>query len=121
MESAKLIREFRPNVMIGVGGYASGPAMLTAAMMSVPTIAFEPNVVPGFANRMVAPMVSAATVHFEATCHYFRNCYVTGVRCGRSSSMFQRVLGMPAQLCWCSEAVKAHTPSTRACWTLCQN
>lgn len=79
MESAKLIREFRPNVMIGVGGYASGPAMLTAAMMSVPTIAFEPNVVPGFANRMVAPMVSAAAVHFEATCHYFRNCHVTGV------------------------------------------
>jgi UDP-N-acetylglucosamine--N-acetylmuramyl-(pentapeptide) pyrophosphoryl-undecaprenol N-acetylglucosamine transferase len=79
MESAKLVREFRPDVMIGVGGYASGPAMLTAAMMSVPTVAFEPNVVPGFANRMVAPMVSAAAVHFEATCHYFRNCHVTGV------------------------------------------
>jgi UDP-N-acetylglucosamine--N-acetylmuramyl-(pentapeptide) pyrophosphoryl-undecaprenol N-acetylglucosamine transferase len=79
MESAKLVREFRPDVMIGVGGYASGPAMLTAAMMSVPTIAFEPNVVPGFANRMVAPLVSAAAVHFEATCHYFRNCHVTGV------------------------------------------
>jgi UDP-N-acetylglucosamine--N-acetylmuramyl-(pentapeptide) pyrophosphoryl-undecaprenol N-acetylglucosamine transferase len=79
MESAKLIREFRPDVMIGVGGYASGPAMLTAAMMSVPTVAFEPNVVPGFANRMLAPMVSAAAVHFEATCHYFRNCHVTGV------------------------------------------
>ena len=48
-------------------------------MMNVPTIAFEPNVVPGFANRLVAPMVSAAAVHFEATCHYFRNCQVTGV------------------------------------------
>ncbi len=79
VESAKLVREFRPNVMIGVGGYASGPAMLTAAMMSVPTVAFEPNVVPGFANRMLAPMVSAAAVHFAATCHYFRNCHVTGV------------------------------------------
>jgi UDP-N-acetylglucosamine--N-acetylmuramyl-(pentapeptide) pyrophosphoryl-undecaprenol N-acetylglucosamine transferase len=79
MASAKLIREFRPNVMIGVGGYASGPAMLAAAMMNVPTVAFEPNVVPGFANRMVAPMVRAAAVHFEKTCHYFRNCHVTGV------------------------------------------
>jgi UDP-N-acetylglucosamine--N-acetylmuramyl-(pentapeptide) pyrophosphoryl-undecaprenol N-acetylglucosamine transferase len=77
--SAKLVREFRPDVMIGVGGYASGPAMFVAGMMSVPTIAFEPNVVPGVANRMVAPMVSAAAVHFEATCHYFRNCQVTGV------------------------------------------
>ena len=79
IESAKLIREFRPDVMIGVGGYASGPAMLTAAMMSVPTVAFEPNVVPGVANRIVAPMVSVAAVHFEATCRYFRNCHVTGV------------------------------------------
>ena len=79
MASAKLIREFRPNVMIGVGGYASGPAMLAAAMMNIPTVAFEPNVVPGFANRMVAPTVRAAAVHFEQTCHYFRNCHVTGV------------------------------------------
>ena len=79
VESARLVREFRPDVMIGVGGYASGPAMLAAAVLNVPTIAFEPNVVPGVANRIVAPMVSAAAVHFPATCHYFRNCHVTGV------------------------------------------
>ena len=36
--------------------------------LSVPTVAFEPNVVPGFANRMVAPTVRAAAVHFEQTC-----------------------------------------------------
>lgn len=77
--SARLVREFRPDVMIGVGGYASGPAMLVAAVMSVPTMAFEPNVLPGVANRLVAPMVSAAAVHFQETCHYFRNCHVTGV------------------------------------------
>ncbi len=77
--SATLVREFRPDVMIGVGGYASGPAMLVAGMMNVPTVAFEPNVVPGVANRIIAPVVSAAAVHFEATCHYFRNCHVTGV------------------------------------------
>src|SRR5208283_3065065 len=79
MSSAKLIREFRPDVMIGVGGYASGPAMLAAGMMNVPTLAFEPNVVPGVANRIVAPLVSTAAVHFRATCRYFRNCHVTGV------------------------------------------
>ena len=79
MTSADLIREFRPDVMIGVGGYASGPAMLTAALMSIPTLAFEPNVVPGFANRMLAPTIRAAAVHFPQTCHYFRNCHVTGV------------------------------------------
>jgi UDP-N-acetylglucosamine--N-acetylmuramyl-(pentapeptide) pyrophosphoryl-undecaprenol N-acetylglucosamine transferase len=77
--SSGLVREFRPDVMIGVGGYASGPAMLVAAMMNVPSIAFEPNVIPGVANRLLAPMVSAAAVHFEATCRYFPKCQVTGV------------------------------------------
>src|SRR5215471_15019179 len=79
MASANLVREFRPDVMIGVGGYASGPAMLVAAMMNIPTLAFEPNVVPGFANRLLAPTIRAAAVHFAETCHYFRNCHVTGV------------------------------------------
>ncbi|MDR3746687.1 MAG: undecaprenyldiphospho-muramoylpentapeptide beta-N-acetylglucosaminyltransferase [Acidobacteriota bacterium] len=77
--SAALLREFRPDVMVGVGGYASGPAMLAAGILNTPTVAFEPNVVPGVANRLVAPLVSAAAVHFEATCRYFRNCHVTGV------------------------------------------
>jgi UDP-N-acetylglucosamine--N-acetylmuramyl-(pentapeptide) pyrophosphoryl-undecaprenol N-acetylglucosamine transferase len=79
MTSANIIRDFRPDVMIGVGGYASGPAMLVAALMNIPTVAFEPNVVPGFANRILAPTIRAAAVHFEKTCHYFRNCHVTGV------------------------------------------
>ena len=79
MTSASIIRDFRPDVMIGVGGYASGPAMLVAALMNVPTVAFEPNVVPGFANRILAPTIRAAAVHFPQTCHYFRNCHVTGV------------------------------------------
>ena len=77
--SLQIVRKFRPDVMIGVGGYASGPAMLAAMLRRVPTIAFEPNVVPGFANRVVAPFVSAAAVHFEETKKFFRNCHVTGV------------------------------------------
>src|SRR5512142_2208495 len=40
--AGQILREFRPDVVIGVGGYASGPAMLAAALTSVPTIAFEP-------------------------------------------------------------------------------
>src|SRR5882724_353866 len=79
LSSLRIVRKFRPDVMIGVGGYASGPAMLAAALSHVPTLAFEPNVVPGFANRRIAPFVSAAAVHFEETKKYFRNCLVTGV------------------------------------------
>jgi UDP-N-acetylglucosamine--N-acetylmuramyl-(pentapeptide) pyrophosphoryl-undecaprenol N-acetylglucosamine transferase len=77
--AGRLLTDFRPDVVIGVGGYASGPAMLAAIRRRIPTLAFEPNVVPGFANRIVARFVSAAAVHFEETCQYFRNATVTGV------------------------------------------
>ena len=79
LQSLSILRKFRPDVMIGVGGYASGPAMFAAVVSRVPTLAFEPNVVPGFANRKIAPFVSAAAVYFEETNKYFRNCQVTGV------------------------------------------
>src|SRR3984957_7876861 len=49
--SQRILSEFRPNVVIGVGGYASGPAMLAAILKRIPTLAFERNYVPGFANR----------------------------------------------------------------------
>jgi len=77
--AGRIVSDFRPDVVIGVGGYASGPAMLAAIRRRIPTLAFEPNVVPGFANRLVARLVSAAAVHFEETCDYFRNAKVTGV------------------------------------------
>jgi UDP-N-acetylglucosamine--N-acetylmuramyl-(pentapeptide) pyrophosphoryl-undecaprenol N-acetylglucosamine transferase len=77
--SRKILKQFRPDVVIGVGGYASGPAMLAAILARIPTLVFEPNYVPGFANRVVAPLVSAAAVHFAETGRYFRRCEVTGV------------------------------------------
>jgi UDP-N-acetylglucosamine--N-acetylmuramyl-(pentapeptide) pyrophosphoryl-undecaprenol N-acetylglucosamine transferase len=75
----QMLSDFQPDVVIGVGGYASGPAMLAAVMKHLPTLAFEPNVVPGFANRVVARWVSAAAVHFQETAKYFRHAEVTGV------------------------------------------
>ncbi len=118
--SARIVREFRPDVMIGVGGYASGPAMLVAGIMNVPAIAFEPNVIPGVANRLVAPMVSAAAVHFEATCHYFRNCHVTGVPVRqRILSVYPRGPGTSVRLCWSSAAAREPTPSIRPYWKPC--
>jgi UDP-N-acetylglucosamine--N-acetylmuramyl-(pentapeptide) pyrophosphoryl-undecaprenol N-acetylglucosamine transferase len=77
--SGRMLSDFDPDVVIGVGGYTSGPAMLAAIRRRIPTLAFEPNVVPGFANRLIARWVSAAAVHFEETCEYFPHCKVTGV------------------------------------------
>jgi UDP-N-acetylglucosamine--N-acetylmuramyl-(pentapeptide) pyrophosphoryl-undecaprenol N-acetylglucosamine transferase len=78
-DAARMLNQFAPDVVIGVGGYASGPAMLAAVVKHIPTLAFEPNVVPGLANRMVARLVSGAAVHFEETAEYFRHAEVTGV------------------------------------------
>lgn len=79
MECVRLLREFRPQVVVGVGGYASGPGMLAAILMRVPTLAFEPNAVPGLANRLVGRWVNAAAVNFKQTQSYFRNAKVTGI------------------------------------------
>lgn len=78
-DASQMLAEFRTDVVIGVGGYASGPAMAAAILRRIPTVAFEPNVVPGFANRKIAPWVSAAAVQFEQTGKFFRNFRVTGV------------------------------------------
>src|SRR5271169_1765981 len=78
-DAGRMLSQFAPDVVIGVGGYASGPAMLAAVIKHIATLAFEPNVVPGFANRVVARFVSAAAVHFEETAKYFRHAEVTGV------------------------------------------
>ncbi len=74
-----MLREYRPNVVVGVGGYASGPAMLAAQLLRIPTLAFEPNAVPGLANRLVGRRVHAAAVNFAPAAHYFRNAQVTGI------------------------------------------
>src|SRR5947207_6563230 len=62
VSAGRMLSEFQPDIVIGVGGYASGPAMLAAIRKRIPTLAFEPNLVPGFANRVVARFVSAAEI-----------------------------------------------------------
>jgi UDP-N-acetylglucosamine--N-acetylmuramyl-(pentapeptide) pyrophosphoryl-undecaprenol N-acetylglucosamine transferase len=75
----RLIREFKPGVVFGVGGYASGPAMAAALWTGVPAMAFEPNAMPGLANRLVGKRVQAAAVNFPAAARWFRNCEITGI------------------------------------------
>ena len=75
----KLLRAFRPQVVVGVGGYASGPAMIAALLRGIPTLAYEPNAVPGMTNRLLGKRVSAAAVNFSQTTPFFRNAEITGV------------------------------------------
>jgi len=76
---AGILREFQPQVVVGVGGYLAGPVMLEAALVNIPTILIEPNARPGFTNRLLAPMVRAAAVGFRETADlYGEKARVTG-------------------------------------------
>lgn len=79
LQCVGLLRSFRPQVVIGVGGYASGPVMGAAILLGIPTLAFEPNAVPGMANRRVGKRVKAAAVNFAPAAKYFRCAQVTGI------------------------------------------
>jgi UDP-N-acetylglucosamine--N-acetylmuramyl-(pentapeptide) pyrophosphoryl-undecaprenol N-acetylglucosamine transferase len=64
-QAFSLIGRHRPNVVLGVGGYSSGPVLLAARLRGVPTAIHEANAFPGLANRLLARVVTAAAVAFE--------------------------------------------------------
>src|SRR2546421_11331357 len=60
LAARQLIKSFAPDVVVGAGGYVSGPVVMTASLMGLPTVLIEPNAVPGFTNRRLARFVNAA-------------------------------------------------------------
>lgn len=58
------IGRYRPSVVLGVGGYSSGPVLLAAALRRVPTLIHEANAFPGLTNRLLARFVRAVAVAF---------------------------------------------------------
>ena len=71
IDAWRLISRRRPDVVIGVGGYSSGPVVALAAMRGIPTMVLEQNAVPGLTNRLLARFVSRAAVTYEASLKYF--------------------------------------------------
>src|SRR5437868_10795266 len=79
LDARRVIKRFAPDVVVGAGGYVSGPVLMTASLMRLPTVLMESNAVPGFTNRRLARFVNAAAVSFEAALPYFRGkAVVTG-------------------------------------------
>ena len=64
-QALMLILRLRPDVILGVGGYASGPALFVGALLRYRTIIWEPNAYPGLANRWLSRYVNMACVVFE--------------------------------------------------------
>jgi len=72
-EARKIIDEFKPDVVVGTGGYVCGPVLLIAALKGIPTLIHEQNVIPGFTNRILSYFVDKIAVSFEETKQYFHN------------------------------------------------
>ena len=72
VSARRVILTFQPDVVIGAGGYVSGPVVLTAALLRRPTLVMESNALPGWTNRRLARFVNRAAVSFEQALPYFR-------------------------------------------------
>jgi len=71
LDAWRILSRRRPQVVIGVGGYSSGPVVLLAALRGIATMVLEQNAVPGLTNRLLAKRVRAAAVTYESTLPYF--------------------------------------------------
>lgn len=79
LDAWALLTRRRPDLVIGVGGYSSGPVVLVAALRGIPTMLLEQNAVPGLTNRLLARVVKAAAVTYESTREFFgARAFVSG-------------------------------------------
>ena len=78
LQSVWVLISFRPHVVIGVGGYASGPVMATAILLGFPTVIQEQNAWPGMTNRLLGRFVRLAFVPMEGLERFFRRRMVVG-------------------------------------------
>ncbi|WP_040056698.1 undecaprenyldiphospho-muramoylpentapeptide beta-N-acetylglucosaminyltransferase [Priestia filamentosa] len=70
-KSKKYIREFKPDVVIGTGGYVCGPVVYAASKLGVPTVIHEQNSVPGLTNKFLSKYVDKVAVCFEQAEAFF--------------------------------------------------
>lgn len=71
LEARRIIKDFQPDAVVGAGGYVSGPVLLMASLIGVPTLVMDSNALPGFTNRRLAPFVTKAALTFEEALPYF--------------------------------------------------
>jgi UDP-N-acetylglucosamine--N-acetylmuramyl-(pentapeptide) pyrophosphoryl-undecaprenol N-acetylglucosamine transferase len=70
-DSKKMLKEFKPDVVIGTGGYVCGPVVYAAAKMGIPTIVHEQNSVPGLTNKFLSRYVDKIAICFEEAREFF--------------------------------------------------
>ncbi|SNX52788.1 undecaprenyldiphospho-muramoylpentapeptide beta-N-acetylglucosaminyltransferase [Thermoanaerobacterium sp. RBIITD] len=80
-DARRIINEFKPDIVIGTGGYVCGPVVMMAVLKHIPTLIHEQNAFPGITNRILSRFVNIVATAFEDSKKYFHNkdkVYVTG-------------------------------------------
>jgi UDP-N-acetylglucosamine--N-acetylmuramyl-(pentapeptide) pyrophosphoryl-undecaprenol N-acetylglucosamine transferase len=70
-DSYKILKKFKPDIVLGVGGYCSGPVLLAACMMKIPTIIHEQNTIPGLTNKILGKFVDLVAVTYYESIGFF--------------------------------------------------
>ena len=71
LDAWRIVSRLRPDVVVGVGGFASGPVIMLAALRGYPTMLLEQNAVPGITNRLLARVVRSAALTFDEALRFF--------------------------------------------------
>ncbi len=71
VDARRIIKDFAPDAVVGVGGYVTGPVLLTASLMRIPTLAMDSNALPGYTNRVLARFVTKAALSFNEALPFF--------------------------------------------------
>jgi UDP-N-acetylglucosamine--N-acetylmuramyl-(pentapeptide) pyrophosphoryl-undecaprenol N-acetylglucosamine transferase len=93
-QSRKVLKKFRPDLVLGVGGYASLPMLLAARGMQIPRFIHEQNAIPGQTNRLLSRFVDQVFITLEESARYFpkQSTLLTG------NPLRQQILGMAGRL-----------------------
>ncbi len=81
IQAYTIIKQFKPGVVVGTGGYVSGPIVKMATYLKVPSLIHEQNSYPGVTTRLLAPKVNEVHLTFESSKEYFpalKNVFITG-------------------------------------------
>lgn len=95
-ESRQVLKEFRPDIVLGVGGYASAPLVLAARGMQIPRFVHEQNAIPGTTNRLLSHLADLVFISLESSARFFpkERTELTGNPLRRS--ILEQVTALPA-------------------------
>jgi UDP-N-acetylglucosamine--N-acetylmuramyl-(pentapeptide) pyrophosphoryl-undecaprenol N-acetylglucosamine transferase len=71
LRAMQLLRRFRPEVVVGVGGYASGPVVLAARLLRLPIVLLEQNAIPGATNRVLSRLAGRVVIAYPESARFF--------------------------------------------------